>query len=88
MSSLLGKVTIPINFCLPFQWDQLLKERICSSGSKSFSVRLHFGKLYHEGKQTVSHKSCFPFAKMVRKQKRDGSKTVKAQYVLNLMFAI
>ena len=41
---------------------QLLKKRICSFRSKFFSLRVDpiFRGLHCSGKQTGSHKSCFP----------------------------
>ena len=41
---------------------QLLKERICSCGSKFFPLREDpiFAGHYHPGTQIGSHKSCFP----------------------------
>ena len=52
---------------------QLLKQRICSSRSKFFPLRVEsILELPHSpGKQTGSHKSCFPL-KIKMAEKHDG----------------
>ena len=52
------------HFCNPTQWIQLLKERICSSRSKFFTLRVDptLG-LLHQGNQAGSYKSWFPSEK-------------------------
>ena len=44
-----------------FQWDQLLKERICTTRCKFFPLRVdQIDGRHRQGKHTRSHKSCFP----------------------------
>ena len=61
MGTLLGEETVIYIFASLLKRDLLSKERICSSWSKFFPLRvsLSLEGLCQLGKQTGSHKSCF-----------------------------
>ena len=57
-------------------WGHLIKERICSHGSKFFPLRVDpfLGRLCPPGKQTGSHKNCLPLKTWPKK--KDGGKLI------------
>ena len=59
---LLGAATAIFVFASLLKWGQLIKERICSSRSKFLSFRVDpiLEGVNCPGKQTGSHRSCFP----------------------------
>ena len=65
VSHLWGSNSSIFIFCLPSQRGLLLKERICPLRGQIlfFRSRLQFGRAYHAGKLTGSHKSYLPLYK-------------------------
>ena len=59
-----GKQSCHLFFSFPLNWGQLMQERICSSRSNFFSLRVDpFGKVLSSYEANRKSQGLFPFAK-------------------------